>query len=169
MGAFETTQLLRGTIFVNLDFLMTTYTYQDTEEIEIAKAYIKAVLRLIVKYFQLLPNLIEAFNQASIDPELFLVDENIAVALSYNELLYMLSNIFGKHFKALKFFTKLDTKPTETDDFNVTEPFLEYEEFNLIISENNEADRFYSMEKEGNLVFGSLVDFVRYFSNIRGF
>lgn len=81
----------------------------------------------------------------------------------------MLSNIFGKNFKALKFYTRLDTKPTEPDEFNVTEPFLEYEEFNLIISENNEADRFYSMEREGNLVFGSLVDFVRYFSNIRGF
>lgn len=29
MGAFETTQFLRGIVFVNLDFLMTTHTYQD--------------------------------------------------------------------------------------------------------------------------------------------
>lgn len=80
-------------------------------------------MRLIVKYFQLLPSLIEAFKLAADDPDLFLVDENIAVALSYNELLFMLSDIFGKNFKALKFFTKLDVTPSEPDDFNVTEPF----------------------------------------------
>ena len=63
----------------------------------------------------MLPTLGKSFEEASVEPNLFLVDENIAIALCYNELLYSLSNIFAKNFRALKFFTKLDVAPSEID------------------------------------------------------
>jgi hypothetical protein len=123
MGAFETTQFIRGDVFVNLDFLMTTHIFTSDEELEVAFEYIKAVLRLIVKYFSLIPSMIRCFDEASVEPDLFLIDEEIAVALSYNEILFMLSDIFGKNYKALKFFIKNDRVPIFPDLNHVTRDF----------------------------------------------
>jgi len=84
---------------------MTTHLFEDNkEELDMATLYIKATIRLIVKFLELIPTFAKSFDEAYVEPELYLIDENVAIAMCCYELMHLLQNAFGKNFRALKFF-----------------------------------------------------------------
>lgn len=95
LGAIETTQFYRGLIFIYLDHLLgKTYESNESEQLEVAIKFTKKVLELIATYLKILPSLLDKFNEAKREPDLYLVDENVAIALCYQEFTEMLKIIF---------------------------------------------------------------------------
>lgn len=95
LGPTESTQFYRGLIFTTLDHLLgKTYESNESEQLEITINFTKKVLELVATYFKLIPNLLEKFSEAKREPDLFLIDENIAIALCYQEFVEMLRIIF---------------------------------------------------------------------------
>lgn len=68
----------------------------------------KCTIRLAVKFLQLIPKMLKSFEEGFQYPDLFLVDENVAIAMSYYEILLLLQNVFGQTARALKFIIKCD-------------------------------------------------------------
>ena len=56
LGAFETTQYFRGSLFIYVDFLMGSNFYTD-EQIDAANDFLYTVMRLIVTWLKKLPKL----------------------------------------------------------------------------------------------------------------
>ncbi len=52
--------------------------------------------------------MLKSFEEGFQYPDLFLVDENVAIAMSYYEILLLLQNVFGQTARALKFIIKCD-------------------------------------------------------------
>ncbi len=57
MGALETTQYLRGRLYVYVDSLLGIFTYNE-EQIDAVNDFLYTVLRLIVVYLKKFPKLI---------------------------------------------------------------------------------------------------------------
>lgn len=84
--AFETTQYLRGELFVYVDFLLS-HTYPDLHVLPEIDAFIKSVLRIIVLWLVKLPTLQKTFEELEVLPLLFLVDPLAALVKSYPEIM----------------------------------------------------------------------------------
>jgi len=52
--------------------------------------FLKATIRLAVKYLELVPSIIPSLQEGFKYPELFLVDENVAIAMCFNEIMLLL-------------------------------------------------------------------------------
>jgi hypothetical protein len=57
MGAFETTQYLRGKLYIYVDFLLGSPQYNNEEQLEAVLEFMYSVLRLIVTWIKKLPSL----------------------------------------------------------------------------------------------------------------
>jgi len=107
MTAFETTQYIRGELFVYVDFLLGN-SFTELEVLAEVENFIKSVLRLIVVWLKKLPTLQSTFEELEKVPNLFLVDPLAAIVKSCPELMETLSKLFGCCLRALKFFSFYD-------------------------------------------------------------
>ena len=96
LTAYELTQYLRGKLFVYVDFVMGQGGQSYTEEEAVAvDQLLRAVLRLIVAWLNKLPQIMQkCLEEHRRDPELYLVDEDLALCNSCPELMALLKWIF---------------------------------------------------------------------------
>lgn len=95
LGAMGTTQFYRGTVFTALDTIMgRTYEESDEELLEISVPFIKKVLELICTYLKLIPTMLKSFEEDTYCDDLYLIDENIAIARCHQEFIEMIKVIF---------------------------------------------------------------------------
>lgn len=95
LGAIETTQFYRGTIFVALDTIMgRIYEPSDEELLKLAVPFIKKTLELICIYIRLIPEMLVKFEEERIYSDLYLIDENVAITNCHQEFVEMLKTIF---------------------------------------------------------------------------
>ena len=64
----------------------------------------------------MIPSLLIQLQEGFKYPDLFLVDENVAIALCFPEITLMLQSVFGMTARALKFIIKCDQNPTLPKD-----------------------------------------------------
>ena len=95
LGAIETTQFFRGDIFFGLDNLMgRAYEPEESDLFEFSIEFIKKCLELIATYLKLVPDMLSQFEEDQIEEDLYLVDENVAIAKCYPEFTEILKTIF---------------------------------------------------------------------------
>ena len=107
MDAFETTQYLRGELFVYVDFLLG-HQFTDIEVLTDVDSFIKVVMRLIVVWLVKLTTLQKTFEELEKVPNLFLVDPIAAIVKSYPELMETLAKLFGCCLRSMRFFSFYD-------------------------------------------------------------
>jgi hypothetical protein len=95
LGAGETTQFYRGEVFVALDNILgRTYEPNETEMFEVGIQFIKKAIELVCTYLKLIPDMLVQLEEATLNDELFFIDENVAVALCHTEFTEILKTIF---------------------------------------------------------------------------
>lgn len=95
LGAIETTQFFRGTIFSALDNIMgRSYEPEDDELLELSVPFVKKCIELVCTYLKLVPTFLEKFDEARLCSDLYLIDENVSIALCYKEFIEMLKTVF---------------------------------------------------------------------------
>lgn len=131
LGAFETTQYLRGRLYIFVDFLLQNGKF-TAEEADAVNDFIVQVLRLITAWFNKAQKLIPLYSQIKLNFELFLIDENIAILLSAYELLDVLKKILGGCHRCLKYYLLNDKAQVPITDKSVTNSFekMNFEEAN---------------------------------------
>ena len=79
LSAKEVSQYLRGEFFIAVDFVMTSNTYSDEVVVKV-NDFIKGAIRLIVAWLRKAGGLLQkCLPVARQDPDLFLVDEDVAL------------------------------------------------------------------------------------------
>ena len=106
-----------------------------------------------------------------VNPDLFLIDENIAILLCFYEFTDTLKKIFCLDHRCIRYYMLFDKNTVQFDNM-VTQNFdhvnfekqrkKDDDEFDLDEAKENIVQR-------KNIVFGSLVNFVNYFAQIGGF
>lgn len=94
--------------------------------------------------------MLTSINEGLKYPDLFLVDENVAIAMSFYEIMLLLQNVFGLTARALKFIIKCDVNPTLPKDIYTrnTEKDFTNRQF---IHDMNEAEMYQKFVKDGDL------------------
>lgn len=171
LGAIETTQFYRGHIFSLLDHLMgKTYDGTGTETFEIAIKFIKKTIELIIAYIKRVPSMLQNFEDFKIEPDLYLIDEDISIAVCNSEFSEMLKTIFCMNARCLRFYLKHDRPPQDLKT-TITKEFLERDiEMMKLKYDDLEFDdikTFITTKKD--IEFGLFFEFVDHFHYHGGF
>jgi hypothetical protein len=123
MTAHETTQYLRGRLFVYTDFLLSAHTGSSSEEEpEELDEYLRDVVRLVVAWLRRATELVKtAGPDLRRDSDLFLVDEDVAVLASCPEVMGLLDRLLCGCHRCLRYYLHRD-KDVQTFANPVTEP-----------------------------------------------
>ena len=175
ISAHETTQYLRGTLFVYTDFLLSTYTRPYTEE-ELVEVndYMRAVIRLVVAWLRKTKEIVQtAGPDYRRDPDIFLVDEDVAILAACPEIMGLLDRMFCGCHRCLRYYVFYDknviNKPNMVSDPQHTDTDFQC----LRQADEQEYDvellRERVRSKDKDLVFGQAINFLNYFAEIAGF
>lgn len=171
LGAVDTTQFYRGDVFFALDnIFQRTYEPNEAELFEVGIEFVKKVLELIVTYLKLVPDMLVAFNEERQEPDLYIVDENIAVTKCLPEFTEILKTIFCLNPRCLRYYLKYDRAPAELKT-DVCKPFQERDfEMQRMKMEDLQFDEARElMMKPDELDFGLFYEFLDYFQQLEGF
>lgn len=171
LGAIESTQFYRGEIFTTLDHLMgKSYEGTDSELFEVAVQFIKKIIELVTAYFKLVPDMVATFNEIKQEYDLYLVDENAAIASCYPEFIDMLKNVFCLNARLLRFYLKHDRPPAELKT-SICKP-IAGKDFEISKIKNEDLDFEDVRElvgKKKDLDFGLFYEFLDHFHLHGGF
>jgi hypothetical protein len=111
LGAYETTQYFRGHLYILVDFLMG-FEYQFEDDVDKVISFLNLVIKLIIKWIQILPTLskqvtyhsLHKCDEAKVHNNLFFVDENHAILACGPEFMDILAKIFCKCHRCLYFY-----------------------------------------------------------------
>jgi hypothetical protein len=171
LGALDTTQFYRGTVFTALDHLMgKTYEQNEADLFDVAIDFIKKSIELVTTYFRLVPDMLTQFAEAKRYHDLYLVDENIAVALCYREFTDMLRTIFCGNARTLKFYLKYDRAPQDIKT-EICKPFRERDfDMQRMKMEDLDFDEIRELiHRNKDLDFGLFHEFLDHFQQHGGF
>jgi len=171
LGAIGATQFFRGDVFVAVDNLMgRTYEPIENELFETAILLIKKTLDLINAYMKLVPSMLTQFTENTISEDLYLVDENIAIANCIQEFTEILKTIFCGNARTLRFYLKYDRAPAELKT-NICKPVEErdYEAQKLKLEDLEYSEILDLINKNSELEFGLLYEFMDHFQQNGGF
>ncbi|OMJ88629.1 hypothetical protein SteCoe_9412 [Stentor coeruleus] len=104
--AFQTTQYYRGKLFLYIDSLLSQKPSSDW--IQPVLNFCMDVIRLIVKWLKSSSKLFPFYYQGLIHSELYLEDNNVALAFVWYELLDMLRKLCGCDPRIYEFFVVAD-------------------------------------------------------------
>lgn len=109
--AFQTTQYYRGKLFIYIDNLVTQRP--SIESITPIINFCSDVIKLIVRWFKSSTVLFPFYYQGLLQPELYLEDNNVALANIWYELLETLRKLFGVDSRSAEFFSVADMTEKE--------------------------------------------------------
>lgn len=104
-SAYETTQFLRGELFTLVDCLLTASLSQS--DVQTVLLFFSKVIDLIIAWMRQ-PDLIRGFQAGTANPDLFLTDQRVAVAMAYPELLHTLERLACGDDRTSRFFKNYD-------------------------------------------------------------
>jgi hypothetical protein len=108
LSAYELTQYLRGKIFVYVDFLLSQGMYTESECLEVNEL-LRATVRLIVAWLNKMPSIMQkCLVDLRREPELYLVDEDIALFQSGPELMALLGSMLCACHRGLRYYVFCD-------------------------------------------------------------
>jgi hypothetical protein len=96
-----TTQFLRGQIFTLVDNLLV-YPYKKNEHMKVVPFFC-TVLEYIVEWLKKAAELFPIYYDSLTNPDIFLTDDKVALAVAWPELLITLRRIFGLDPRTCKF------------------------------------------------------------------
>ncbi|CDW78729.1 UNKNOWN [Stylonychia lemnae] len=170
VGAFHTTQYLRGDLYIYVDFLLQHSPYTD-EEIDAINDFMYCVIRLIVTWLKKLPKLLHLQSQIKVNPDLFLIDENIAIIQSGYELMDILKKLFGCCHRCIKFYIENDKNPIQFEN-PVTKSYagIDFEIRRKSPDDLTDVEdiREQIMNRKG-IEYGQFMNFINYFAELGGF
>lgn len=165
------TQYLRGSLFVNVDFVLSANTYTDEDVAQVIE-FVKATIRLVIAWLKKVPSLLpKCLKELKQEAELFLVDEDAAILLSVTEVIGTLQRLFAGCHRCMRFYMHYDTNQTKSEN-SITKDFLgvdfvarrtPIEDYDI----DELRERIYN--KADDLVFGSALNFLDYFNDNGGF
>lgn len=171
LGAHETTQFYRGELFCTLDHLMgRSYEASDEALYEVAIKFIKKCLELVATYLKLIPEMLVSLDEAEREPDLRLVDENVAIAACCTEFMEMLKTIYCLNPRTLRFYLKMDRAPADIKT-NICKPYKD-RDYELQRTKFEELDFDEIREhigKNKDLDFGLMYEFLDHFQQFDGF
>ena len=103
-NAGKTTQLIRGALFNTVDNLLIYY-YKKNEYMR-AVQFFSTVLEYFVEWLKKAADLFPVYYDSLANPEKYLNDDKVALAVSWPELLITLKRIFGLDPRTSKFHTR---------------------------------------------------------------
>jgi len=112
--------------------LLQNNKYQP-EEVVAINDFVQTVLRFITGWFRRAKKLIPLYSQIKVNPDLFLIDENIAVLQSVYEICDMLKKIFGGCHRCIKYYILNDKQVVPLENAVTDNAFnqMNFEEKNI--------------------------------------
>jgi len=160
MTAFQTTQYLRGGLFVYCDFLLsgTTSAYSE-EETEAIDEYLRSVVRLVVAWLLKAATMLKtAVPDMRREPDLFFVDEDVALLASGPELLGLLRRLLCGCHRCLRYYVHYDknAKPFANPVTNPAHQEQDFKARRTPLEQDYDVDQIRErvLEREDDLVFG---------------
>ena len=102
----ETTQYLRGSLFINVDFILSTtnYNYDQAVLLKVIE-FVKAALRLVVAWLKKATRVQQYCLQLiRLDPDFYLIDKDVALYKSLIEVMGILKRVFCGCHRCLRFY-----------------------------------------------------------------
>jgi hypothetical protein len=110
-GVFEKprdlTQFIRGEFYFYVDSLMSLFQNSSPEEVPAIFEFLtKDVFALIFKWLEIFPEYLSSFYESLHHPQLYLVNQDAAIAMCGPELFNILEKCFGRCLRSDRFFAK---------------------------------------------------------------
>ena len=170
--AHELTQYLRGKLFVYIDFIMGQATYTEAEADEIYEL-LRAAVRLIVAWLKKMPSIMQkSLQDLKKYPDLFLVDEDLALFNCSCELMGTLKSIFCGCHRTIRYYLHWD-RNQEVFQTSVAKDYTSVDFAQRRTPPHQEADINQLVDmvssKATNLTFGAALNLLNYFYQLGGF
>jgi len=163
----DVTQFLRGRLFVNVDFVMSSNTYTE-ENLKLVIQFLNAAIELVVAWLKYVPTVFKkTMSELRVDKDLYLVDEDIAIVQSVTEVMGVLRRIFCGCHRAIRLFMYYDINQQERQENSISRDYTNQDFIKRRSSEKNDYDidevknQIYS--KNNMLIFGQALNFVDHF------
>jgi len=149
-SAHEFTQFIRGTLFVQIDFLMTNWPVKKDptilkSELEGIITLSGVVLKMICKWLLIYPQYYTYYLEAVQNPQIFLISLNHAIAVALPELCDMLKLLFGLIPRCEKTFATISKELTDKQNANPKSPVktpaqvVSFQKQNIAIFQQNKG------------------------------
>lgn len=110
--AYETTQFIRGHVFILIDCLLN-HTFTNEEDLQVAVNLFTSVLRYILAWLRQAPELFPHYYQTQTQPDLYQHENRAALAYCWPELIMTLRRLFAIDGRCSFFFTQYDSVPKD--------------------------------------------------------
>ena len=119
--AFETTQFYRGHLFVLVENLLScNYTGRDEALPEVVE-FFGETMKLIIDWLKMGKELFPEYYRGANNWELSMTDNQVALAMSWPELLDLLNRLFALEPRVTGFFMQYDVVPEGYEKCNLTD------------------------------------------------
>lgn len=165
LSAWQTTQYLRGDLYIHQDFLMHSSPPEEHRDEVLEFHYL--MLDFVNCWLQKAPKLLHLQAHIRACPELYMADSNAAILAAYSEIKDILANLLGSCARNLKYFILFDREPRT--DF--VKPVASYSKDQVAQNEEDEydLDECKDLIVNKRVEFGQQVNFINYFAKIGGF
>jgi len=109
-SAYKLTQFLRGELYFYVDSLISIFTSTTPEDLPGIFDFVKEVFSMIMKWMEIFPQYLNAFNASQQNLNLYLVDQDAALAQCGNEFFDIFSKCFGGCPRCMTFFKRFSTE-----------------------------------------------------------
>lgn len=94
--SYKFTQYFRGTLFTIADTILSCAKSFPEKDIPLYIEFFQAYIRLFLKFLKVLPTVLPAYIEATnINKLLYLVNPKVALAAGYEEIFYIINNLFA--------------------------------------------------------------------------
>lgn len=108
LPAYELTQFIRGYVFVHVEYILSQGEYSESD-CKTINDLLEAVVRLIVAWLKKVPSIMQrCLQELKKNPELCLVDEDIALFQCGGELMVLLQSMLCGCHRNLRYYLHCD-------------------------------------------------------------
>ena len=120
-NSFYTTQFYRGTLFVLVENLINNDYSENQQALNSVVELFSQTIRLIVKWFKNGSDLFFHYYRGVSNPDLYLTDNCVALAMSWPEICELLNELFALRSRVTEFFMHYDVVPAEYEPCSLSD------------------------------------------------